>query len=305
MLMKTKKVIRRITIFCAAMITGCIHWGNPVSAKQNNVDIAATLNPSASIELSSGGSFAVSPTGDGAFNHSDFNIKAYTNSLAGYTIVMTTDDTNLNRKNADGEKFSIPTLDANDNGYTCLTYAEQAALLKENAEAEIPECNFMPNRWGIAVNAGNYRPVFSGMIINRTHEATGSVGDITTVKLGAKVDVLAEKGTYEATLNFAIVANVTEYSARVNFADSNISSVTFTNGQESRTVSNSGDAIDLDINTEYTVTAAFADGYELNSWTATGGTLVAGSANAATFSISESNYGDISISSKEIVVANN
>ena len=81
-------------------------------------------------------------------------------------------------------------------------------------------------------------------------------------------------------MNFAIVANVTEYSARVNFADSNISSVTFTNGQESRTVSNSGDAIDLDINTEYTVTAAFADGYELNSWTATGGTLVAGSANA-------------------------
>ena len=302
--MKIKKVIRSIIVFCGAAVTGCTYCVAPVSA-ENNIDVAATLNPSASIELISGGAFTISPNGDGAFNHSDFSIKAYTNSLAGYTIVMTTDNTNLNRKNTNGEEFAIPTLDENEEGYTCLTYAEQAALLSENENAIIPECNFMPNRWGIAVNSGNYRPVFSGMVINRTHKATGSVGDVTNVKLGAKVDIMAAKGTYEATLNFAIVANVTEYSTKVNFADSNISSVTFTNGNESRTVSNSGDAVDLNIDTEYKVTATFVDGYELNSWTSTGGTLVADSANSATFSISESNYGDINISSKATVVANN
>lgn len=42
---------------------------------------------------------------------------------------------------------------------------------------------FTSDRWGIAVNSGNYFPAVSGMVINRTHEAT---------------------------LNFAIVANIPE-----------------------------------------------------------------------------------------------
>ena len=209
---KTKRVILKTTA-SAAMIVGLFCWYHPVSAGQN-IDVAATLNPSASIELSNAGSFVVSPTGKGTFNHSDFNIKAYTNRLARYTIVMTTDDTNLNRvdasADADDELASIPTLEANETGYRCLTYVEEAAILSESEDAMVPECTFASNRWGIAVNTGNYFPVFSGMIINRTHEATGSTGDITTVKLGAKIDILAASGTYEATLNFAIVANIPE-----------------------------------------------------------------------------------------------
>lgn len=304
---KTKRVMLKITA-SAAIIAGLIYWANPVSAGQN-IDVSATLNPSASIELSSAGSFTISPTGNGTFNHSDFNIKAYTNSLAGYTIVMTTSDTNLNLTNSSesevDELTAIPTLEANESGYHCLTFAEEAALLSEDPDALIPECTFASNRWGIAVNSGNYYPVFSGMIINRTHAATGSTGDITTVKLGAKVDILAASGTYEATLNFAIVANVSEYIAKVNFADENISSVTFTAGSEEQTVSASGDSVDLDINTEYTVTATFADGYELDAWTATGGMLASSSANPAVFSISENNYGDLTVSSKATTLANN
>lgn len=301
---KTKRVILKTTA-SAAIIAGFVYCVNPVSADQN-IDVSATLNPSASIELSANGSFTVSPTGNGTFNHSDFNIKAYTNSLAGYTIIMTTDNTNLKHSgevDSEDEITSIPTLEAREGGYNCLTYAEEAALLKEDADAIIPECTFASNRWGIAVNAGSYQPVFSGMIINRTHAATGSTGDITTVKLGAKIDILAASGTYEATLNFAIVANVTEYATKVNFADSNISSVTFTSGNESKTVSESGDSVDLDIDTEYTVTATFAEGYELGTWTATGGTLASSTTNPATFSISENNYGDLVVSSQEITVA--
>ena len=304
---KTKRVILKTTA-SAAIIAGLFYWCNPVSAGQN-IDVAATLNPSASIELSQAGSFTISPTGNGTFNHSDFNIKAYTNSLAGYTIVMTTSNTNLHLtdQSASGENTltTIPTLEANEGGYHCLTYAEEAALLSESEDALVPECTFTSNRWGIAVNSGNYFPAVSGMVINRTHVATGSAGDITTVKLGAKVDILAASGTYEATLNFAIVANVTEYIAKVNFADANISSVTFATGDEEQTVTTSGDTVDLDINTEYTITAAFADGYELDAWTATGGELASASSNPAIFSITENNYGDLTVSSKATTLANN
>ena len=300
MLMKTKKVILKTLSFAAVTtLAGIVSSTNSVFAEQN-IDVTATLNPSASIELISGESFTVAPTGNGTFNHSDFNIKAYTNSLAGYTIIMTADDTNLSQTGIEGAT-PIPTLDEKEGGYSCLTYAEEAALLRTNSV--IPECNFTSNRWGIAVNSGNYFPVFSGMVINRTHEATGSKGDITTVKLGAKIDTLAASGTYEATINFAIVANVTEYATKVNFADSNISSVTFTNGSETKTVSESGKIVDLNVDTEYTVTATFVEGYELDAWTTTGGTIASENANSTTFTITESNYGDIVVSSKEVIVA--
>lgn len=209
---KTKKVILK-TIVSAAAIFGLGFLTRPVSAEQN-INVEATLNPSASIELSSASSFTISPTGNGAFNHSDFSIRAYTNSLAGYTIVMTTGDTNLNRVssnlNANEGPLSISTLDEKKGGYSCLTYMEEAAFRRENADVEVPECNFTSNRWGIAVNSGNYFPAVSGMVINRTHEATGSTGDVTTVKLGTKIDILASSGAYEATLNFAIIANIPE-----------------------------------------------------------------------------------------------
>lgn len=207
---KTKRVILKT---CAAFTFGLVCWANTASASQN-IDVTATLNPSASIELSNAGSFTVSPTSNGTFNHSDFDIKAYTNSLAGYTIVMTTTDTNLNLVNTTGsnvgEITTIPTLEENEEGYRCLTYAEEAAFLKEHDGSLVPECTFTANRWGIAVNSGNYFPAVSGMVINRTDKATGSTGEITTVKLGAKIGMLAASGTYAATLNFAIVANIPE-----------------------------------------------------------------------------------------------
>lgn len=304
---KTKRVVTK-TVALVATILGFVFTGGANVSAGQNVDVTATLKPAASITLSSSGSFAISPTGAGTFEHSDFDIKAYTNSLAGYTIVMTTDDTNLSHI-VDGKKDKdsdpIQTLEAKEGGYTCLTFVEQTAFLEANPESEIPDCNFVSNRWGIAVNSDNYFPVTSGMVINRTSEATGSKGDITTVKLGAKIDILAAAGTYEATLNFAIVANVSEYPVKVNFADEEVSSVTFTSGSNSQTVSNSGETVDLYVDTEYTITAAFADGHELDSWSATGGVLSSASENSATFLVSENNYGDLTVSSKEAAVANN
>ena len=302
---KTKRVASKI-IATSVLLMALSFVVKPVFASQN-IDVSATLKPSASIEISPVGSFAVSPTGNGTFNHSDFSIKAYTNSLNGYTIVMTTDDTNLGRKGVSDEESdgitSIPTLEEKEGGYNCLTYVEEAEFLKTSPDGTVPACTFASNRWGIAVNSGNYFPAFSGMTINRTHEATGSTGDITTVKLGAKIDILAASGTYEATLNFAIVANVTEYPAKINFADENVSSVTFKDGDNERTISKSGDYIDLNIDTEYLVTATFTDGYELGSWTATGGTLTPDSTGSAKFIIAENNYGDITVSSQEATVA--
>ncbi|MBR3172296.1 hypothetical protein IKF21_00005, partial [Candidatus Saccharibacteria bacterium] len=76
------------------------------------------------------------------------------------------------------------------------------------------------------------------------------------------------------------------YTTTVNFAGTGITSVTLTNGADTKTVTTSGSTVSLKQSATYRVTATLATGYEFDSWATTaGGVLGSTSTNPATYKV--------------------
>ena len=181
----------------------------PESAQaDSSVDFSATIEPSfnvtilsdgASVQDLSNNSYAapiegVVPTGNGTLRFSDLRVKIYSNSATGYILNMTTDSASLVGEHTGN---TIEPLDDVSGGYT-------------------PE-QFTNNRWGYSVGSvrgdtaefTNFFPVKNG--INKVAISDNVAnGEEKIVRLGTKLDYLAVPDTYSTTLNFTIVANITE-----------------------------------------------------------------------------------------------
>lgn len=190
---KTKKVISIISL--VLLCFGAVFYGQSrASAGSSNVDFVATLEPSVSIAIQySTNPLEIELTSKGAFNSQDIKITSYSNSDLGYTVTVSAPTTDLITPSGG----VVPTLSDLPGGYTTEPGQENT---------------FTTNRWGIAVNNGNYFPVSTvgSKIIDVSSGATGQDGVANTVHIGAKLDLESPTGTYETALNFVIVAKLPE-----------------------------------------------------------------------------------------------
>ncbi|MBR2710147.1 hypothetical protein IKF02_00720 [Candidatus Saccharibacteria bacterium] len=190
---KTKKVIFILSL--VSLCFGAVFYGHvDVLAGTSNLDFAATLEPSVSIAIEySTNPLAIELTSKGTFNSQDIKITSYSNSDDGYVVTVSAPTTDLITPSGD----AIPTLADLPGGYT-------TELGKDNT--------FTTNRWGIAIDNGNYFPISAtGLkIMDVSGGFTGKAGATSTVHLGAKLDLESPTGTYETALNFAIVAKIPE-----------------------------------------------------------------------------------------------
>ncbi len=211
--MKNKTNSINIGVFIAAtMLLGLASFLFPMvpdtAQAGTSVDFSATIEPSFNVMImgsdtsvydASTNSYSapisnVAPSGDGTLRFSDLRIAIYSNSATGYRLNMTADSLALVGEHS-GEL--IEPLDPSDSGYT-------------------PE-EFTANRWGYSVgslngmeaNFTNYFPVKSG-INTITSSDTVANGEEKIVRLGTKLDYLSVPDTYSTTINFTIVANITE-----------------------------------------------------------------------------------------------
>lgn len=211
--MKNKTNSINIGVFIAAtMLLGLASFLFPAVPSSANagtsVDFSATIEPSFNVTIMSSETSVydassdslsapinnVVPSGDGTLRFSDLHVAIYSNSATGYRLNMIADSTALVGEHS-GEL--IETLDASDNGYT-------------------PE-DFTSNRWGYSIgsvngaeiNFTNYFPVKSGINTIASSDTVAN-GEEKVVRLGTKLDYLSVPDTYSTTINFTIVANITE-----------------------------------------------------------------------------------------------
>lgn len=204
--MKNKTNRINVGVFVvAAMLLGLASFLFPSvpdsASADTSVDFSATIEPSFNVTIqgSDSGTYTapireVVPSSSGALRYSDLRVAIYSNSATGYTLNMTADSDLLMGERSGN---TIPSLDPSADGYT--------------------EETFTSDRWGYAVGSlegdgftfSNYFPVVAG--INRIYTSDSVAnGEEKIVRLGTKLDYLAVPDTYSTTLNFTIVANITE-----------------------------------------------------------------------------------------------
>ena len=192
---KTKNIGVILTTLGAALvipiILGCIS-----SAHAESTDFSITVEPSASITLSSNAvNLEITPTKQGVYRSGSLTVSAATNSPDGYTLTMTTTEPDLvsDTLNASTNDFPhIETIAESQNGIS-------AADFEASTDANIL------NHWGIAIDSGNFNAMKTSKIIKTT--AAAASADTTTVSMASKLNLLTVPGKYSTTINFQIVAN--------------------------------------------------------------------------------------------------
>jgi len=119
------------------------------------------------------------------FDSAPFSISVSTNNDTGYYMTMSSTSTDLLK--TDDTSKTIPTLSANEDGYTDAT--------------------FETNKWGYKIGSANYIPFVSGARIAGSDESVNN--DTTDFTFATKVDYLQPSGIYKGVLDFFAVANPT------------------------------------------------------------------------------------------------
>ena len=185
----SKKAIRGITVaaICSAGIT--FVSAPTFAANSGDITFSAELLPSTTVTIPTNPvGVNITPSSAGAFGSTSFNVTVSTNQ-PGYTLSMTTSSTSLASTTINpetNEYFTIPTLDFVSSGYT--------------------ESNFTRNRWGISIDGSNYNAIAASQQLKDTDTATNA--DITTIGVGANLDLLTASGSYSTTIEFIVVPKI-------------------------------------------------------------------------------------------------
>ena len=189
-----KKVMRSIaltTLFGAGFV---LAGNSAFAANSGDITFSAELLPSTTVTIPTNPvGVNITPSSAGAFGSTSFNVTVSTNQ-PGYTLSMTTSSTSLASTTINpetNEYFTIPTLDFVSGGYT--------------------QSNFTRNRWGISIDGGNYNAIAASQQLKDTDTATNA--DVTTIGVGANLDLLTASGSYSTTIEFAVVPKITCLSA--------------------------------------------------------------------------------------------
>ncbi len=163
---------------------------NTTNVSAKDVDFSVNLETSSTLVLPSAPvNLLIEPTANGRFTSGSFNVTAYSNSPAGYTLTMTTTSTALVSSTVDTMTGTFPTI--------------------PTLSASATESTFELNKWGISTDGTNYLPMEEAYTLADT-TATGATanGVTTTVNIGTKLDFDTLPGTYSTTINIALVADI-------------------------------------------------------------------------------------------------
>ena len=197
-------------IIPAIIALGAGLFANGAYADSASTDFSITVQPSASLTVESA-NLNITPNKDGFFDSTTIDVTASTNSTAGYTLVMATDQTFLKSSTVNpstGTNPTIPSLALSQNGITEQQFNNSTS-------------DDVLNHWGIAIpngdyGNGNYNAIKAEQVIN--YRNTNIIGDITTLSLAAKLNLLTVPGVYSTTLNFHLTANTPIITLEESFA---------------------------------------------------------------------------------------
>lgn len=174
---------------------------NANSTYADDVDMTLNLMTSSTLILPSAPiNLAIEPTSEGRFSSGSFNVAAYSNSPAGYTLTMTTTSVDLTSNTYNFATDTYPVIPTLSNNAT--------------------ESTFEMNKWGISLDGGtSYIPMVTEKTLADT-TSTGAManGVVTTIGIGAKLDLQTVPGKYSTTINFALVASAPPVSLEDSYA---------------------------------------------------------------------------------------
>ncbi len=166
--------------------------GALVSVDVADAALELTVPANTSIELN--------PVFSGAvFGNTDITVRVATNSINGYTLLMSVPTTDLTHSTITGDNAPvIPTL-----------------------KAAASQANFPANAWGYKVVGDDYLPVLNSNtpVSWSSNEPTNGTNYVMT--LGAKVDGTKTSGAYVNTLTFQVVANPNSHRDTIIFDKNN------------------------------------------------------------------------------------
>ena len=184
-----KKVMQSIALTTLFGVGFVLAGSSAFAANSGDITFSAELLPSTTVTIPTNPvGVNITPSSAGAFGSTSFDVTVSTNQ-PGYTLSMTTSSTSLASTTINpetNEYFTIPTLDFVSGGYT--------------------ESNFTRNRWGISIDGGNYNAIAASQQLKDTDTATNA--DVTTIGVGANLDLLTASGSYSTTIEFAVVPKV-------------------------------------------------------------------------------------------------
>ncbi len=162
---------------------------NSTSAYADDVNMSVNLAASSTLILpSTPVNLAIEPTVDGRFSSGSFNVTAYSNSPAGYTLTMTTTSVDLTSDTYNAATETYPVISTLSDSVTAST--------------------FELNKWGISLDGGaTYVPMTTERtLVDTTSTGALANGEVTTIGIGAKLDLETVPGKYSTTINFLLVA---------------------------------------------------------------------------------------------------
>jgi hypothetical protein len=168
----------------------------------NPLDFSITVEQTLSLVLSSNSvNIELTPTRNGTFGKTNFTVSSATNNAYGYILTMTNGTTYLESNTVDANTNTRPQIQT-------LTQAVSESTFENATTAE----NGL-NKWGIAINAGDYNAASTSAITIKETDSNNTTIDVTTVNVASKLDLEVPAGIYTDTFNFQITAKVVDNTA--------------------------------------------------------------------------------------------
>ncbi len=185
-----------------------IYVGNALmnsSAVTGDYELSVQNNTTLRIELPTTTPISVTPTVAGQFNSQTLPVNVVSDYVNGYTLTMSASTSSLSRSEAvNGKTYEIPTLTSNtdesNNPYTCTA---------ETSET----CNFPKDTWGYKrttaqVSDDGYRALVANTNVPINITSGPANESISNIDFGVKLSNATPNGTYNITLNFLAVTNI-------------------------------------------------------------------------------------------------
>ena len=148
----------------------------------DNLDYSVNVQPSMTVTIpTTTVNLDIDPS-TSTFDSEDVTVTVGTNNPTGYSLSMSSEETDLT---LDGGTETISTLDTLEGGYTLDT--------------------FTTNRWGYKLPTTNYLPFATNIELDSNDAPVNA--RTSTVPFAAKADFTKPAGTYKLAINFTAVAN--------------------------------------------------------------------------------------------------
>jgi uncharacterized protein (TIGR02145 family) len=167
----------------------------------DNLDYSVNVQPSMTVTIpTTTVNLDIDPS-TSTFDSEDVTVTVGTNNPTGYSLSMSSEETDLT---LDGGTETISTLDTLEGGYTLDT--------------------FTTNRWGYKLPTTNYLPFATNIVLDSNDAPVNA--RTSTVTFAAKADFTKPSGTYKLAINFTAVANYVpptpvDYCVKNGVADAN------------------------------------------------------------------------------------